>query len=176
MGRRRKCARLYEIPRLANRHKRLNNGDAIERRYYFPSRTIYGQSSRDTTQRRHIDLVRSIVTLYNYANRLSLIKLVKATLGKQVSLSLSVGYSPSPRGHLDLVVVLRQPAVRFSVHRPRARTVKYSDKNIAVCEIRCKYDACFSRERYLKNVKCVREKQANKSKSTKRYQIRNIFF
>lgn len=80
-----KCARLYEIPRLANRHKRLNNGDAIERHYYFPSRTIYGQSSRDTTQQRHIDLIRSIVTLYNYANRLSLIKLVKATLGKQVS-------------------------------------------------------------------------------------------
>lgn len=82
----RKCTRLCEIPRLASHHKRLNNGDAIERHYYFPSRTIYGQSSRDRTQQRHIDLVRSIVTLYNYANRLSLIKLVKATLGKQVSL------------------------------------------------------------------------------------------
>jgi len=33
-----------------NRYKRLNNGDMIECHYYFPLRTIYGQSSRDSIQ------------------------------------------------------------------------------------------------------------------------------
>lgn len=71
----------------------LNNGDTTELRYYFPLRAIYGQSRRDRIQRRHIDLVRSIVPLYNSTNRLSLIKLVRVAFGKQVG-----RYSPWSRG------------------------------------------------------------------------------
>jgi len=70
----------------------------MERHYYFPLRMIYGQNRRDRIQRRRIDLVRSIVTLYKYANRLSLIKLVKAMLASQTSRSRE--YSLLPRGHL----------------------------------------------------------------------------
>jgi hypothetical protein len=89
--------RVYEIA-IGKRRKRLNNGDTMERHYYFPLRMIYGQNRRDRIQRRRIDLIRSIVTLYKYANRLSLIKLVKAMLASQTSRSRE--YSLSSRGHL----------------------------------------------------------------------------
>lgn len=53
------CTNVREI---GNRRVPLNNGDTIERRYYLPLVTIYGQSRREF-KRRRIDLVvRSIVT------------------------------------------------------------------------------------------------------------------